>query len=103
MKQQLSVTSATGGTGSCAGAPSSNVSKRTLQYARRSVLDQPTQLWLTEMPASAAAVAKATQAHQLFPYAELWVVIARCLTRMSFAPADYAVHARQPWMACLFP
>ena len=52
-------------------------------------------------PALAAAVTRATQAHRLCLCAETWAIIARSLTQMSFALADYAVHARAPWMACL--
>ena len=68
MKQGLLVTLRICATGTCRGAPSSNGSKHKPAYAKTSVLDQPTQSWLMDMPASAsaAAVAKANQASDCF-------------------------------------
>jgi len=80
---------------------SSKHSRHTPPCADPSVLGHKIQLWLMETPASAAAVAKATQAHQLCLFAETLATTARSSIQMSSALADCAVHARQPWTACL--
>ena len=100
MKQLLSVILGTGVTGSCAGAHTLIGSRLNLPYAEPSVLGPKIQLWLMGMPASAAAE-RATPVLQLCHCAETSATIVMSLTQMSFGLADYAVHARDPWMECL--
>ena len=100
-QQLLRPTLATGGTGSCAGAPSSSASRHTLPSARKSAEADVILLWLMGMQNSAAAAARATPAPPLCRSGGTWATVVRCTTQMSSAQASFAVPARQPWMACL--
>ncbi len=102
-QQPLRLTLETGGTGFCAGAPSSSGSRHTLPSARKSVEAVKKLLWPMETPSSAAAAAKEIPAHlqcHCGGGGNLGTAV-RCMTRMNSAQASFVVLARQPWMACL--
>ena len=100
-QQLLIPTLVTGGTGSCAGAPSLSGSRHTLPSARKSVEAARKLLWLMEMQSSAAAAARGTPAHQQCHCGGSLGTAVRCMILTSSAQASFAVPARQPWMACL--
>ena len=100
-QQPLRPTLETGGTGSCAGAPSSSGSRQTLPSARKSVEAVKKLLWPMETPSSAAAAAREIPAHLQSHCGGNLGTAVRCMTRMNFAQPSFVVLARQPWMACL--
>ncbi len=98
-QQPLRPTLETGGTGSCAGAPSSSGSRHTLPSARKSLEAVKKLLWPMVTPSSAAAAAREIPAHlQCHCGGNLGTAV-RCMTWMNSAQASFVVLARQPWMA----
>ncbi len=91
-QQPLGPTLETGGTGSCAGAPSSSGSRHTLPSARKSLEAVKKPLWPMETPSSAAAAAREIPAHlQCHCGGNLGTAV-MCMTRMSFAQACWLIY-----------
>ena len=86
-QQLLRPTLVTGGTGSCAGAPSYSGSRHVLPSARKSVEAVRTLLWLMEMQSSAAADARVTPAHLQCHCGGSLGTAVRYVTQMSLAQA----------------
>ncbi len=88
-QQPLRPTLETGGTGSCAGAPSSSGSRHTLPSARKLLEAVKKLLWPMETPSSAAAAAREIPAHlQCHCGGNLGTAV-RCMTRMNSAQASF--------------